>query len=174
MDLYSYTAILSKTMLVKDKVTYTDKRESHVPSRGRLDSECVTGHVLGADAMHARKEAIIALQRAYPKEQHYGNHENVSVEQVKETLVSPVLGQEQDSCTHHTLTLMWSEDSMIHRYYEIGCSHCGKKVSLPYGETVNRSLCIVAPIMEAFGLAWEAMAEEWCMCKQHKSEVQGV
>lgn len=86
MNLYTYVAILSKTVLIKGKITYTDTRQRTgdctigVP----LDSECVTGHVLAEHANQAKVHAIALLKRDYPAERHYGNHENVTVYPVEE------------------------------------------------------------------------------------------
>jgi hypothetical protein len=88
MNLYAYTAILSKTMLAKGKVTYTDTRQRTgdcvigVP----LDSECVTGHVLAEHANQAKAYATESLKRDFPIERHYSNHENVTVRPVEEVI----------------------------------------------------------------------------------------
>lgn len=88
MNLYVYTAILSKTMVMKGKITFRDTRQrtnactSGVP----LDSECVTGHVLAEHADQAKVHAIELMKRNYPAERHYSNHENVVVRPVEEVI----------------------------------------------------------------------------------------
>lgn len=165
MNLYSYTAILSKALIMQSGIPHTDRRSSSAAIG--FDSECVTGHMPAENEMQAMVQAIEKLKREYPMERHYGDHENVSVQYVEEMHVAPA----PTICTHGTLTLL-DPGSMLPRRCEIGCSHCGKKVSLSYRETVNGDLCIVAPITESFGPVWEAVAAEWCQCKQHKSEVK--
>lgn len=81
MDVYSYTAILSKTVLMQGKITYTDRRQRTEDCLFGLplDSEVVTGHTLAGNETQAKTLAIALLKRSHPQERQYGNHENVIV-----------------------------------------------------------------------------------------------
>jgi hypothetical protein len=87
MNLYAYIAILSKTLWMAGTITFTDKRASRGTFGLPLDSQCVTGHVLAENEGDAKQVAVATLKRAFPTEQHYGDHENVSVQQVREEVV---------------------------------------------------------------------------------------
>ena len=91
MNLYAYTAILSKTMVMKGKIVYTDTRQRSGDCTVELplDSEGVTGHVWAENEMQAKTRATEELKRNYPIERHYGNHENITVCYVEEPDVSP-------------------------------------------------------------------------------------
>lgn len=86
MNLYVYTAILSKTMVMKGKITFRDTRQrtNDCTMEVPLDSECVSGHVLAEHANQAKVHAVELLKRDYPAERHYSNHENVVVCPVEE------------------------------------------------------------------------------------------
>lgn len=93
MDAYAYTAILAKTMVLKGKVTYTDKRAAGMKSSVMidvpLDSIAVQGHVLGENVEDAKKNAIEQTKRQYPLEQGYAGHENVTVQRMEQELCKP-------------------------------------------------------------------------------------
>jgi hypothetical protein len=87
MKLYLYNAMLSKTMMMQGKITDTDNHVSQCMVGLPLGSEYVTGHVLAENREAAKHQAIAMLKNAYPVERHYGNHENVRVAEMEETVV---------------------------------------------------------------------------------------
>lgn len=84
MNMYTYTAILFKTMVMQGKITYTDKRVQSATMEIPLDSVCVTGHVLGQNRDEAKQAAISLVQREYPEERGYKYHDNIVIKEQRD------------------------------------------------------------------------------------------
>ncbi len=85
MNVYKYTAIITKDRVVHGKTTYTTKRHFEPVA---LDSVVVVGHVLGESLTMAEVNATKELKKRYPEELGYDCHERVRVEQCEETVVN--------------------------------------------------------------------------------------
>lgn len=87
MNVYRYTAIIRKNLIIKGKVTYEDKRFSSFTHYTPLSSEAKVGHVLAESPLAAKDTARCELKKQYPEEKGYSIPEYVRIEEAEETIV---------------------------------------------------------------------------------------
>jgi hypothetical protein len=81
MNLYEYTAVITRNHVIHGTITFTDKRSSVGTFETPLVNKCLVDYILAESPEQAKAQAIEDLKAKYPYDRGYRGHEQVCVRQ---------------------------------------------------------------------------------------------